>query len=177
MVGLLAIPWGRTVHSYRKAGPELLMGGTENAKRSQSRGWRGMEKKQSFMSIASRGTLAGMAEIWGSPLCGEPQIRMVLLIALKSCNSLHPPERFFIANTGVFHGLREGRMCRRDSCSSTSSLRALSFSLDRGHCGTQTASSESQSRQGVLNLTVAPRIGGDLEGGYLSLLGYYFLHK
>jgi hypothetical protein len=34
------------------------------------------------------------------------------------------------------------------------------------------ASSESQSRQGVLNLTVAPRIGGDLEEGFKGLLGY-----
>ena len=40
--------------------------------------------KQSFMSIANRGTMAGMAEIWGSPLCGEPQTHMVLLIALKT---------------------------------------------------------------------------------------------
>ena len=46
MVGLLAIPCGRTVHSYREAGPELLIGGgggsTENAKSLQSHGRRGM---------------------------------------------------------------------------------------------------------------------------------------
>jgi hypothetical protein len=97
MVGLLAIHCGRTVHSYREAGPELLMDGTENTKCSQSQGWRGMEKKQSFMSIANRETLAGMSEMWDSPLCGEPQTHMVLLIALRSCNNLHPPELFFIA--------------------------------------------------------------------------------
>jgi hypothetical protein len=56
-----------------------------------------------------------------------------------------------------------GQRCCSNSCSSTSCVRALSFSLDRGHCGTQMASLESQSRQGILNLTVAPRIGGDLE--------------
>ena len=105
MVELLVIPCRRTVHSYREAGPELLMDGTENTKCSQSQGWKGMEKKQSFMSIANRGTLVGMAEIWGSPLCGEPQTLMVLLIALRSCNNLCPSELFFIANTGVFHGL------------------------------------------------------------------------
>ena len=63
MVGLLAMPCGRIVHSYHEAGPELLMDGTENTKCSQSQGWRGMEKKQSFMSIANRGTLAGIAEL------------------------------------------------------------------------------------------------------------------
>ena len=56
-----------------------------------------MEKMQSFKSIANSGTLAGMAEMWGSPLCGEPQTLMVLLIALRSCNNLHPPELFFKA--------------------------------------------------------------------------------
>lgn len=35
-----------------------------------------------------------------------------------------------------------------------------------GRIGTQMASLESQSRQGVLNLTMAPRIGGDLEEGF-----------
>lgn len=49
---------------------------------------------------------------------------------------------------------------------STSCVGALSFPLDRGHCGTQMASLESQPRQGVLNLTVALRIGGDLEEGF-----------
>ena len=58
--------------------PELLMGATENAKHSQSWGWRGMGKKQSFMSIANRGTLAEMAVLWGCPLCGVPHTRMVL---------------------------------------------------------------------------------------------------
>ena len=36
-------------------------GVTKNAKHSQSQGW----KKPFFMSIANRGTLAGMAEIVG----------------------------------------------------------------------------------------------------------------
>jgi hypothetical protein len=36
MVGLLAIPCERTVHSYHEAGPELLVGSTENAKCLQS---------------------------------------------------------------------------------------------------------------------------------------------
>jgi hypothetical protein len=51
-----------------------------------------MKKKKSslFISIANKGTLAGMAEIWSSALCGEPQTNMVLLIGLKSCNNLHP---------------------------------------------------------------------------------------
>ena len=112
--------------------------------------------------------------MWGSPLCGEPQTHMVLLIALRSCNNLHPAEVFFIVNTGSFHGLWEGQRCS-NSCSSTSCVRALSFSLDRGHCGTQMASLESQSRQGVLNLTVAPRIGGNLEEGFRVSLGIIFI--
>ena len=70
------------------------MGVIENAKHLQFQGWKGMEKKQSFMSIDNRGTLVGMAEIWGSPLCGEPQTHMVLLIALKPYNSLHPLSSF-----------------------------------------------------------------------------------
>lgn len=52
------------------------------------------EKNHSFLSIANWGTLAGMAEMWGSPLCGEPQTHMVLLIALKPYNSLHPLSSF-----------------------------------------------------------------------------------
>lgn len=72
-------------------------------------------------------------------LCGETQTCMVLLIALKS---------------------------RSTSCYSTSCVGALSFSLNRGHCGTQTALLESQSRQGVLNLTVVLRIRGDLEDSF-----------
>jgi hypothetical protein len=98
MVGLLAIPCGRTVHSYREAGPELLIGGGGGVLRMQrvcslmvGEGWGG---KQSFMSIADRETLAGVAEMWGSPLCGEPQTHMVLLIALKPYNSLHPLSSF-----------------------------------------------------------------------------------
>ena len=118
-----------------------------------------MEKNQSFMSVANRGTLAGIAEVLGRTFCGEPQV----LIALIPCNNLHPPELVFIANTGVVHGLREGRRCCSNSCSSTSCVRALSFSLDRGHCGTQMASLESQSRWAISNLIVDPRIEGDLE--------------
>lgn len=57
-------------------------------------------------------------------------------------------------------------MCYSRSCFSTSWVRALSFSLDRGHCGTQMASLVNHPRQGVLNLTVAPRTGGDLEEGF-----------
>jgi hypothetical protein len=63
------------------------------------------EKNHSFLSIANWGTLAGMAEMWGSPLCGEPQTHMALLIALRSCIYLHPLELLFIANTRVFYGL------------------------------------------------------------------------
>jgi hypothetical protein len=54
-------------------------------------------------------------------------------------------------------------MCCNRSCSSTNCVRALSFSLDRGHCGTQKATLESQSRWAISNLIVDPRIEGDLE--------------
>jgi hypothetical protein len=37
------------------------------------------------------------------------------------------------------------------------------------------ASLESQSRLGVLNLTVAPRIGGNLEEGFRVSLGIIFI--
>ena len=119
----------------------------------------------------------GWLRCGGSPLCGEPQTCMVLLIVLRSCNNLQPtllhPEVFFIENTGVFHGLQEGWRCCSNSCFSTSCMRALSFSLDRGHCATQIASSESQSRQGVLNLTVTPIIGGNLQKSFQGLIEYY----
>jgi hypothetical protein len=36
---------------------------------------------------------------------------------------------------------------------------------------------ESQPKQRVSNLTVAPRIVGDLEGGFKGLLGYNFLYR
>jgi hypothetical protein len=50
------------------------------------------------------------------------------------------------------------------------------LSLDRDHCGTQVASLENQSRQGVSKLTMALRIGGNLEEGFKGLSGYnYFL--
>ena len=74
MVGLLAIPCGRTVHSYHEAGPELLMGVIENAKHLQFQGWKGMEKKQSVMSIANRGLLAGMAEMWAAAFGEGPRL-------------------------------------------------------------------------------------------------------
>jgi hypothetical protein len=78
MGGLLTIPCGGTVDSYREAVPELLIGGTENAKHSVSR-VEG-DGKRSFMSIANRGTLAGMAEMWGTPLCREPQRHIVFFL-------------------------------------------------------------------------------------------------
>lgn len=63
----------------------------------------GGKKKQSLISNTNAGTLAEMAGTQGSPLWGEPQTHMVSLIALKSCNSLHPPEVFFTLSTGVLH--------------------------------------------------------------------------
>jgi hypothetical protein len=43
-----------------------------------------------------------MVEMW------EAQTHKVLLIALRPCNNLHPPEVLFIVKTGVFHALQEG---------------------------------------------------------------------
>lgn len=106
MVGLFAIPWGTTVYSYRKVDPELFMGRIENIEGWHSQGWRWIEKKQSLMSNAKRGTLVRMVETRGTLLWGPQNPKWVLFIALKSCSSLHPPE-FFIANTRVFHGLQE----------------------------------------------------------------------
>ena len=40
---------------------------------------RRIEKKQPLESIVTRGTLAGVAETWGSPLGGEPQIHVVFI--------------------------------------------------------------------------------------------------
>lgn len=84
------------------------MGSTQNAKYSQFHRWAGMGKK-TYMSIANTGTLLiGMVEIRGSPFLVKPQTCKVLLIALKSCNRLHPPELHvfsLIANTGVLHEL------------------------------------------------------------------------
>jgi hypothetical protein len=43
-------------------------------------------------------------------------------------------------------------------------VRASSFFLDRDHCSNQIALFESQSREGILNYTMALRIGGGWEG-------------
>jgi hypothetical protein len=51
-----------------------------------------MAKRQSYTSIANRGSLAWVAEMWGDPLWGDTQTWMILLIALKSCSGLHSPE-------------------------------------------------------------------------------------
>ena len=119
------------------------------------------------MSISDRGTLARMAEMWSSPIWGELQIHSVLLIDLISSSSLHSLELFYIVSMGMFHGLQKLLLCCSRSCSSTRC--ALSISFDRGHCGTQIASLKSQSRQEVLDLTVALRIGGELEEGFRLL--------
>lgn len=46
------------------------------------------------MSIANRGTLAGMVEIWGALFGESHRLTWFFLIALKSCTNLHSPELF-----------------------------------------------------------------------------------
>lgn len=130
------------------------------------KGGEGQEEKQSLISSTNRRTLAGMLGQGAASFGENPRTFRENLQgeALKSCNSLHPPEAFVMTNTGVFHRLREGRMCCSKSCSFTACMRASSFSLERGYHSTQMTSFESQSRQGVLKLIVALRIGGDMEG-------------
>lgn len=80
------------------------------------------------MSIANRGTLAGIAEMV-LPLGRTPDLN-VFVIALKSCSSLHPLELFFMENTEVLHGLLGvgGQIDCSIDCS-ISCVRVLSFSL------------------------------------------------
>lgn len=74
----------------------------------QSLGGReGWGKNQSFISIANKRTLSGCLGCRAAPFEGSPRLA-VLLIALKSCISLHPPELFFISNIRLFHDLRRG---------------------------------------------------------------------
>ena len=63
-----------------------------------------MVKKQSFKSIKIKAQSHGIA-VEGKPGCKAPIAYIVLLISLKSCNSLHLPDFLGIVKIGVYHGL------------------------------------------------------------------------
>ena len=141
IVGLLAMPWGNTFHSYLLSGSSWLQEGMVNANRSLSLMQRGIEKKQSFISITMTGQWLGKADNKGRPRCTGPITCICWLIARRSWSSLHFPVFFFITKMGVFQGDTEVWMCPRESCSLTKEWAAASFSEERGHWGTHTGSS------------------------------------
>ena len=142
IVGLLAIPCGSTTHSYLWSGSSWLQDGTVKAKRLLSLGQRGMEKKQSFISIVMMGHWLGRVDKRGKPCWTGPIICICRLIALRSCRSLHFPDFFLITKIGVFHGEMEDFICPGTSCSLINSFAAVSFSEESSHWGTHTGSSE-----------------------------------
>lgn len=55
--------------------------------------------------------MKGTGDLWHPgepPLGGVPKGINLLLIFLKSCNTLHEPLDFLIASTGEFQGMVEG---------------------------------------------------------------------
>ena len=75
----------------------------------------------------------GIADGIGNPGCKAPVISMVSLTFLRSCNSLHLPDFFFITKIGEFQGELEGIICPLSSYSCTNCSAAVIFSAVRGH--------------------------------------------
>lgn len=97
-----------------------------------------MEKKQSFKSITNFAYSLGIATGEGIPGCRAPMGTMVLLTALRSCNSLYLPFCFLITKIGVFQGEVEDSMCPAANCSCTNSMAADNFFAGRNHWSSQT---------------------------------------
>lgn len=95
-------------------------------------GCRGIEKKQSFMSIMMVGQFFGRVVSNGKPHCIGPMGCMVAFIALRSCSSLHSPDFFLMINMGVLKGDVDGLICPAANCSKTSCWAACNFSRERG---------------------------------------------
>lgn len=144
IVGLFAMPCGSTIHSYLWSGSSWLQEGRVKANLGQSCTQRGIEKKQSLISMTIIGHEDGKADNKGSPLCTGPMSCIWLLIARRSCNNLHFSDFFLMTNMGVFQGETEGLRWPSDSCSWTRDFAACNFSEDRGHWGTHTGSSVFQ---------------------------------
>lgn len=72
---------------------------------------------------------------------GGPHRLHMALTTLKSCN-LHFPDFFLITKMGVLKGDTEGWICPAFNCSLTKVWATSNFSLDRGHCRTQTRLSD-----------------------------------
>lgn len=117
------------------------MEGTVNAKRSLSRGNKGIEKKQSLMSNIIKFQFLGNAESTGRPRCTAPREDICSLVALKSWSKHHLPDFFLMTKIGVFQGEVDGSMCPKANCSATRLVTASSFSEVNGHWGTHTGSS------------------------------------
>ena len=127
MVGLFAIPWGRTYHWYLWSGSKWLMAGMVNANLCLSWGHKGIEKKQSLISVIIISQFLGRAESNGSPRWIDPNRCICALIALRSCNKRHLPDFFLITKIGVFQGELEGSKCPKCSCSEISFVAASNF--------------------------------------------------
>ncbi|CRH48732.1 Uncharacterised protein [Chlamydia trachomatis] len=85
-----------------------------------SLGHKGIEKKQSLISIIIKFQPRGKAESTGRPLCTGPNKFICSLMALRSWSSLHFPDFFLITKIGVFQGEVEGSIWPNFNCSSTS---------------------------------------------------------
>ena len=144
MVGLFVIPWGRTFHWYCWSGSKWLMAVMVNANLCLSWGHRGIEKKQSLISMIIISQFFGKARSNGSPRWTGPNKRICALIALRSCNKRHLQDFFLITKIGVFQCEVEGSKWPKRSCSEIKFVAASNFSEERGHWGTHTGSSVFQ---------------------------------
>ena len=138
------MPCGCIIKWNCKPGFLKLTEGRLKAKCGQSCLTRGIVKKQSFKSTIIICQPRGMAEGKGNPCWRGPIGCITSLTALRSCNSLHFPDFFLMINMGVFQGEVEGTMCPACSWSWTKAWAACNFSWVKGHCSTQTGSSDFQ---------------------------------
>ena len=138
IVGLLSIPWGRTLHWNHCKGRELLMTRREIAKCFRSFSTKGNVKKQSFRWIIKSGQSFGMQAGLETPGYRGPIGCRVSLIFLRSWISLHLPDFFGTTKIGVFQGLLEGSIWPASNCSLTKRQVCSSRSPLSGHWSTHT---------------------------------------
>ena len=104
IVGLLSIPWGNTVYWNLLWGPMWLEKGREKVNLSQSKGCKGIFKKQSCKSVII------MCQFWGIVVgdgilgCSAPMGFIDALTFLRFVKRWHLIDFFFITKIGEFQG-------------------------------------------------------------------------
>ena len=107
---------------------------------SQSKGFKGILKKQSCKSVIT------MYQFWGLvgdgiPGCNAPIGFIDALTFLRSVKRCHLLDFFFITKIGEFQGEQDSSICFNSNCVSISSSVACNFYFVRGHCSVQIGSS------------------------------------